>query len=436
MKRAAAEGDRDGPAHRWMRELVVRLVGEVCADFERDRAVFAPFSASEARPLTAQRRLSEVVALAYGPEAAAERVVHGKAAEEGDHGDLRQRSVVERDAGVVQPRVYRQRSEGPCGYHAVHNALRAVAAVTAPDDAAAAKVWRGTATATSYYAVYASARRHCGAPADDVVERGPMQDLVARWPRARPFAEAGTLSAVSELTLEAAAPLEAAMRAARAGSPGVHALVVGAVNHWIAVVVARGEVAVLDSYNRPSLCVRLDRARAYAAAHPELVGKPVRQMYYIESRRRVAAWVALATEAARAGTDIRAVYLQRQTADMVRTFRRMTAAARDDDDAEPLPSLDAELRFLRARAASGAPSPAPGLRAWLSDYYPPALLVRRDAARIAEIGAGHLGAGPREALALWAAEVRRAAAKEGGDELLARAAAAAGALEAAAAGEG
>lgn len=355
------------------------------------------------------------------------------------------RPVVQAAPGAVQLRVYPQRREGACGFHALHNAMGAVLALCAGNDADARRVWLSAVSGASFYRTFFSARREMraacgeGSVRDEVVERTPMAHLVSGWPPAARLAPA--LMSAPEFTCEAAAEIDRSMAGLRGGAPGVRAIVVGAVYHWVAVVAARArgapagapvEIALLDSYNRPSLDVRIGQARAYAAAHAEIKDDAEKQMLYVRSRRRIAQWLACVREAARPGGSVRGVYLRWQVHAMVRSFRLLVAeprpaagdpAAVDSDG--PIPDVAEADAALRGRTGVSAA----GLDEWLRDYYPPALLVKRDAARLEELGAGLAGPQARNAVRTWAAAVREAAAGAGDGSPAARAVAAAALME-------
>lgn len=332
-------------------------------------------------------------------------------------------------ATAFQVRVAKQQTSCRCGHHAFHNALSAARAITAPTDVAAMQALADTQSEPAFWSRFnrslASLHTEAGQRGtncwpwdydfiDGEVERSHMTHLlrtdfdvgllggdstflVFQYAMGRPMLETESL-----LACQAAAD-------AFAANPGPchRCIIVGALSHWITVVVnkvpvAGGasalEVLLFDSNNTPVLGVSDAQLAEIAAAKGEERGwgpASTKESYYRSSLHDMRSVVALLARLFGGATDLRAeaanTTVERTLADFEATVNTSPqgAACTVDDSIASEHNLDGE----------GCDAEAWHL--WLRERQPPAVLRSGVLATVQRWGA-FLSDLNRDSLRAWA----------------------------------
>jgi hypothetical protein len=367
---------------------------------------------------------------------------------------------------VAQVEVLKQTEPGACGYHALHNAVRLALLAADPDERRALGAAVPAFSRAAYWEHFLdmkrhllercatiqrhSARRrgraeapqypwHASVVEENMLERVFLDYLLVAHPRVGMLqygdgrdGDCGVvITALPELVVESLESLVDVFR--RCSLPGfLHCFVVGAVTHWHAFVVNRPpergaplEVLLADSRNENVAQLDLDAVRRAAQTHPRL-RNDFDRFAYVQSRIRSRENVALFEGCATGARDVRSVFLDAQVHALLRSYRRHVSA--------PLSPAEATLPMYLQReddeagggdAKDAAPPREEGwlqrLLSWLKQYYPPAMLVKRDVARLRNVGARFLSPAVQRQLLAWLRDLsmRLAAAMDADDAVVA-----------------
>ena len=330
---------------------------------------------------------------------------------------------------AYQVRVAKQQSNCRCGHHAFHNALSAAWAITAPTEADALQALADTQSEPAFWSrfnrslasLYEEAERR-GTNSwpwdhnflDGEVERSHMTHLlrtdfevgrlggdstflVFQYALGRPMLETESLLACQE----------AADAFVASPGPCHRCIIVGALSHWVTVVINKVptageatevEVLLFDSNNTPVLGATDARLAEIAATKAEERGwDPAcsKESYYRSSLHDMQSVVTLLARLFSGATDLRAEAVNGAVERMLADFDATASATAQDTAYTPDGSEVSEQK------PSSEEFEAEALFLWLQERQPPAVLRSGVLATVQRWGA-YLSALNREALQAWA----------------------------------